>query len=71
MIVCQEVKNYKKEWKVVMDKLENVGNILLEVGTFCQRHGLKKEQLPSGLLDALEPFQRCLFPFVKICRGLI
>jgi hypothetical protein len=65
IIVCQEVKSYKNEWKVVMDKLENVRNILVDVGTFCQRHGLKKEQLPSGLLDALKPFQRYRFPFAK------
>jgi hypothetical protein len=65
MIVYQEVKQYKEEWEAVMEKLHNVGTVVVYVGKMCQRHGLKKEELPSDLLTVLGTLQRCLFLLTK------
>ncbi|KAH9973589.1 hypothetical protein BGW80DRAFT_1308347 [Lactifluus volemus] len=52
-----EVKQYKEEWEAVMEKLHNVGTVVVYVGKMCQRHGLKKEELPSDLLTVLGTLQ--------------
>jgi hypothetical protein len=59
------VKQFKEEWEVVMEKLHNVGNVVVDVGKMCQRHGLKKEELPSDLLTVLGSLQRCLFLLLR------
>ena len=65
MIVYQEVKQYKEEWEAVMEKLHNVGTVVVYVGKMCQRHGLKKDELPSDLLTVLGSLQRYLFSLLK------
>jgi hypothetical protein len=50
-----------------MEKLSSAGNILVDVGTICQKHGLKESQLPRGLLDGLRSFQRYLSPLFLKC----
>jgi hypothetical protein len=55
------VKQFKEEWEVVTEKLKNVGSVVVDVGTMCQKHGLKEEELPSDLLTVLGSLQRCLF----------
>jgi hypothetical protein len=63
MTVYKEVKQYKEEWKVVMEKLAKVGSVVANVGNMCRNHGLKVEELPSDLLAVFRSFERCLFPF--------
>jgi hypothetical protein len=59
------VKQFKEEWEVVTEKLKNVGSVVADVGTMCQRHGLKKEELPSDLLTVLGSLEKCLFLSLK------
>jgi hypothetical protein len=71
MIIYQEVKQYKEEWAAVMEKLANVGSIVVNVGTMCQRHGLKEEELPPDLLSVLGSFQKYLSSLINVsCSNL-
>ena len=66
MMVYQEVKQCKEEWKVVMEKLAKVGSVIVNVGNMCRNHGLKVEELPFDLLAIFGSFQRCLFSFLNM-----
>jgi hypothetical protein len=66
MIVYKEVKQFKGEWKLVMEKLDRVGSFVANVGNVCRNHGLKVEELPSDLLAIYESFQRCPFQLLDI-----
>ena len=48
-----------------MEKLQSVGRVVVDVGQMCQEHGLKKEDLPSGLLTVFASLQRYLFTLLK------
>jgi hypothetical protein len=61
MIGHQEVKQYKEEWGVVMQKLENVGSVLVDVGEMCRKHDLKEEELPTNIRTILGSLERCVF----------
>jgi hypothetical protein len=61
MVVYKEVKQFKGDWKLVMDKLAKVGSFIVNVGNMCRSHGLDVEELPSDLLAIYKSFQR--YPF--------
>lgn len=42
------------EWKSVKHKLCSVAAIVVDVGGACERHDLKEEDLPTGLLLILQ-----------------
>jgi hypothetical protein len=69
MIIYQEVRQYKEEWTAVMEKLVNVGSVVVNVGTMCQRHGLKEEELPPDLLNVSGSFQRYIYPLINASRS--
>jgi hypothetical protein len=59
--VYKEVKQFKGEWKLVMEKLAKVGSVVVNVGNMCRNHGLNVEELPSDLVGIFGSFQRCVF----------
>jgi hypothetical protein len=69
MIIYQEVKQCKAEWKLVMEKLAKVGGVVVKVGDMCRSHGLKVEGLPSDLLAIFESFQRYPFQLLNMSRS--
>ncbi|KAI0292942.1 hypothetical protein B0F90DRAFT_1767144 [Multifurca ochricompacta] len=54
-----EVKQVKGDWEMVMQKVADVANVVVNVGEFCQKHELSKEDL-AHLRDALQSLQRNL-----------
>ncbi|KAI0295637.1 hypothetical protein B0F90DRAFT_1820384 [Multifurca ochricompacta] len=52
-----EVKQYKAECEVVMQKLIRVAGLLVHVGRSCETHKLKEGDLPAGLRDILKSLQ--------------
>jgi predicted transcriptional regulator len=54
------VKQYKEEWGVVMQKLVNVGKVVVDVGEMCQMHDLREEELPPNLRTILGSLERCV-----------
>ena len=66
MIVYKELKQYKGEWKLVMEKLAKLGNVVVNVGKVYQDHGLKIEELPHDLLAIFVSFRRCFLPLLDI-----
>lgn len=50
----QEVKQLKGEWGVVMQKLAEVGTILVDVGEWYQVNNMSENDLPSNLRNVLE-----------------
>ncbi|KAI0291649.1 hypothetical protein B0F90DRAFT_1823673 [Multifurca ochricompacta] len=52
-----EVKVYTEEWGVVMQKLANVGSVVVDVGEMCRMHDLKEDELPPTLRATLLSLQ--------------
>ena len=80
MIVYKEVKQFKGEWKLVMEKLAKVGSVVVNVGNMCRNHGLNVEDLPSDLFAMFGSFQRCVLLLLNMswsnskqatCMGLM
>jgi hypothetical protein len=71
MIAHQEVKQYKEEWVVVMQKLENVGSVLVDVGDICRMHDLREEELPPDIRTVLARLERCVLSITEIFHVLI
>jgi hypothetical protein len=67
----QEVMQYKEEWGLVMQKLENVGSVLVDVGDMCQKHDLKEEELPTNIRTVLGSLQRCVLCLTERLHVLI
>jgi predicted transcriptional regulator len=76
MIGYQEVKQYKEEWGIVMQKLANVGSVLVDVGEMCRKHDLKEEELPPNLRTVLGSLEKCvlfldaIFHMLMLIKGL-
>lgn len=56
--MLQEVKQCKEEWSAVMEKLADIGSIVINVGESWQAHGLVEEDLPNGLRKILQSLER-------------
>jgi predicted transcriptional regulator len=65
MTVYQEVNQYMEEWGVVMEKLANVGSVVVDVGEICREHDLKEEELPPNLRTVLGSLNRCVVCLLK------
>ncbi|KAF8258242.1 hypothetical protein EI94DRAFT_1755231 [Lactarius quietus] len=52
-----EVKQLKKEWGVVMQKVAKVGSILIDVGEWYQTNEMSEGDLPSDLRNVLKSLQ--------------
>jgi hypothetical protein len=70
MVGYQEVRQYKEEWGVVMQKLENVASLLVKVGSMYPKHDLI-EELPSDISTALGSLERCVLYITHIFHVLI
>jgi hypothetical protein len=51
----QEVKQYKEECEIVMQKLARIAKIVVNL---CEKYNLSKEDLPTTLRDILDSLQR-------------
>jgi hypothetical protein len=71
MIGYQEVKQCKEEWGVVVQKLANVGKVVVDVGEMCRMHDLKEEELPPNLRDVLGSLERCVSYLNEMVHVLI
>jgi hypothetical protein len=67
----QEVKQCKEEWGVVMQKLENVGSVLVDVSEICRMHDLREEELPANIRTALASLKRWVLRITEIFHVLI
>jgi hypothetical protein len=65
MSIYQEVGQYKDEWGVVMQKLANVGSIIVDVGEMCRTYDLNEEELPPNLRTVLGSLERCVLRLLK------
>ncbi|KAI9433171.1 hypothetical protein H4582DRAFT_1989346 [Lactarius indigo] len=57
--VHSEVRQFKEDWTVVVQRLLEVANIVISVGKSCETHWLGEEDLPH-LEKALQPLQKSL-----------
>jgi hypothetical protein len=53
----QEVKQYKEECEIVMQKLARIAKIVVNL---CEKYNLSEEDLPTSLRDILDSLQRCV-----------
>jgi hypothetical protein len=67
----QEVKQCKEEWGVVMQKLANVGKVVVDVGEMCRMHDLKEEELPPNLRTVLGSLERYVPDLAEMGHALI
>jgi len=44
-----EVKQYKEEWELVMEKVEQVAGLVTNIGVLCNKYKLKEKDIPPGL----------------------
>jgi len=44
-----EVKQYKEEWELVMEKIEQVADLVTYIGASCEKYRLEEKDLPAGL----------------------
>jgi len=44
-----EVKQYKEEWELVMEKVEKVAGLVTYIGTSCKKYKLKEKDISPGL----------------------
>jgi len=44
-----EVKQYKEEWELVMEKVEKVAGLVTYIGASCEKYKLGEKDLPDGL----------------------
>jgi predicted transcriptional regulator len=49
---------------VVMQKLADVGTVVVDVGEMCRMHDLKEEELPPNLRAVLGSLKRCV-PYIS------
>ncbi|KAI0301735.1 hypothetical protein B0F90DRAFT_1816950 [Multifurca ochricompacta] len=52
-----EVKQFKGDWDIVMQKVANVASVVVDVGESARMHNLNEEDLPADLRDALRSLQ--------------
>ncbi|KAH9986679.1 P-loop containing nucleoside triphosphate hydrolase protein [Russula compacta] len=53
--MIDEVKQYKEEWGVVMDKLKSIAVLMVDfVRVSAEEHGLEEKDLPRGLLSIFD-----------------
>ncbi|KAI0300030.1 hypothetical protein B0F90DRAFT_1926032 [Multifurca ochricompacta] len=52
-----EVKQFKGDWDIVMQKVVNVASVVVDVGESARMHNLNEEDLPADLRDALRSLQ--------------
>ncbi|KAI0302460.1 hypothetical protein B0F90DRAFT_1714996 [Multifurca ochricompacta] len=52
-----EVKQFKDEWGIVMQKVASIASVVVDVGESAQIHDLKEEDLPADLRDTLRSLQ--------------
>ena len=48
-----EVKELKEEWEVVMQRLEEVGRLVVRVRKWCQDRNMSQKDLPRDFCDVL------------------
>ena len=53
----QEVKQYKEECEIVMQKLARIAKIIVNL---CEKYNLSEEDLPTSLRDILDSLRRCV-----------
>ena len=53
----QEVKQYKEECEIVMQKLARIAKIVVNL---CEKYNLSEEDLPNSLRDILDSLRRCV-----------
>ncbi|KAI0289681.1 hypothetical protein BC826DRAFT_1030873, partial [Russula brevipes] len=46
---ASEVKQYKEEWELVMEKVEKVAGLVTYIGTSCKTYKLKEKDISPGL----------------------
>ncbi|KAI0289655.1 hypothetical protein BC826DRAFT_598354 [Russula brevipes] len=44
-----EAKQYKEEWELVMEKVEQVAGLVTYIGASCEKYKLEEQDLPPGL----------------------
>ncbi|KAH9007853.1 hypothetical protein EDB83DRAFT_2532456 [Lactarius deliciosus] len=62
-----EVRQFKEDWAIVMQRLLEVANIVISVGKSCETHGLGEEDL-AHLETALQPLQKSLEAIGRMLR---
>jgi hypothetical protein len=55
--LLQEVKQYKEECEIVIQKLARIAKIVVNL---CEKYNLSEEDLPTTLRDILDSLQRCV-----------
>ncbi|KAF8261555.1 P-loop containing nucleoside triphosphate hydrolase protein, partial [Lactarius quietus] len=58
LTMWDEVKLYKKEFDLVMQKLTRIADIIINVGGSCEEYGLNESDLPTGLRTILRSLER-------------
>ncbi|KAI0286492.1 hypothetical protein BC826DRAFT_80615 [Russula brevipes] len=44
-----EVKQYKEEWELVMEKVEQVSDLVTYIGALCEKYKLEEKDIPADL----------------------
>ena len=66
----------KEEWEVVMQRLEEVGRLVVRVGKWCQERNMSQKDLPPEFCDVLGTLQKyaitlhTLFQLLTDSKGL-
>ncbi|KAH9014180.1 hypothetical protein EDB83DRAFT_280285 [Lactarius deliciosus] len=63
-----EVKQYKEECEIVMQKLARIAKIIVGVGELCESHNLSEEDLPADLRAILDSLQRELDRIERVLK---
>jgi uncharacterized coiled-coil DUF342 family protein len=57
MSLLQEVKQYKEECEIVIQKLARIAEIVVNL---CKKYNLSEQDLPASLRAILDSLQRCV-----------
>lgn len=56
----QEVKQYKKEYEKVTQRVARIARIIVNVGTLCADKNLSEEDIPVSLRGLLDSLRMCV-----------